>query len=124
MKDRIPYAANVPGDFYVEDGCCTMCGVPFVAAPELFGIWHDYRGYEHCYVTRQPTDPDEMEKMIETIARADLRCIRYRGHDPAILKRLIQIGEREICDDSPERILKRLGSLIRRNWRARSNADK
>ena len=38
MSRRIPHAANVKGDFYVEENCCTMCGVPFVEAPELFGI--------------------------------------------------------------------------------------
>jgi hypothetical protein len=33
MADHQPHPANVPGDFYVEDGCCTMCEVPFAEAP-------------------------------------------------------------------------------------------
>jgi len=27
---------NAPGEFYVEKDCCTLCGVPWTIAPELF----------------------------------------------------------------------------------------
>jgi hypothetical protein len=37
VAEHKPHAANVAGAFYVEDGCCTMCEVPFAEAPELFG---------------------------------------------------------------------------------------
>ena len=33
MEEHTPNPANVPGDFYVQDGCCTMCEVPFAEAP-------------------------------------------------------------------------------------------
>ena len=45
MSEHKPHPANVPGDFYVEDGCCTMCLVPFTEAPELFGECQDPKGY-------------------------------------------------------------------------------
>ena len=34
---RKPHALNVIGPFYVEDGCCTMCGVPIEYGRGLFG---------------------------------------------------------------------------------------
>ena len=36
VATRIPFALNVPGDFYVEDGCCVGCAVPFEEAPGHF----------------------------------------------------------------------------------------
>jgi len=35
VKPR-PYRLNVIGDFYVEEGCCTLYGVPESIAPDLF----------------------------------------------------------------------------------------
>jgi|GEM_PF-4407262 len=29
MSNRNPHPANMPGDFYVENNCCPMCGVAF-----------------------------------------------------------------------------------------------
>jgi hypothetical protein len=75
VADHIPHSANVPGDFYVEDGCCTMCEVPFAEAPDLFGSVQDPRGYTHCYVKRQPETPDELDQMVSVQ--------RNRGH-PAL----------------------------------------
>ena len=94
----IPHPANVPGDFYVEYNCCTMCGVPFVEAPELFGTHTDPAGYEHCFVKRQPATLKELDHMFGAIACAELQCIRYSGRDQHILNHLIRIGERSICD--------------------------
>ncbi len=45
-SERMPFPKNVPGDFYVEDGCCTSCGMPTTEAPELFAYAPD----GHCYV--------------------------------------------------------------------------
>ena len=96
MRKRIP--ANVPGDFYVESECCTLCGVPFVTAPSLFGQIPHADGYGECYVKKQPTSPSELDAMIETIAAAELRCIRYAGSDLTIRRRLADIGEGDVCD--------------------------
>jgi hypothetical protein len=91
----------MPGDFYVEDDCCTMCAVPFTDAPELFGTTQDPRGYQHCFVKRQPMTAGELDRMVSAIRHAEFGCIRYRGTDRLIQLRLIEIGERGICDNLP-----------------------
>lgn len=101
MTEHKPHPANVPGDFYVEDGCCTMCGVPFVEAPDLFGTCQDPGGYPHCFVKRQPELPSELDRMVSAIQCAELNCIRYRGSDRLIQLRLVEAGEAEICDSLP-----------------------
>src|SRR5439155_2532467 len=90
MAEHRPHPANVPGDYYVEDGCCTMCLVPFTEAPELFGECQDPKGYPHCFVKRQPETPDELTKMLSTIRCAELMCIRYRGTDRRIQLKLVE----------------------------------
>ncbi len=101
MTEHIPYPTNVPGEFYVEDGCCTMCEVPFAEAPNLFGTAEDPNGYSHCYVKRQPESPQELDQMVRAIRFAELQCIRYRGADRLIQLRLIGVGEGKICDGLP-----------------------
>ena len=98
MPEYQPHPANVPGDFYVEDGCCTMCEMPFVIAPDLFGTCQDRKGYPHCYVKRQPESPPELDQMVDAIRCADLQCIRYRGSDRLIQLRLIGDGLGVFCD--------------------------
>jgi hypothetical protein len=72
---------NVPGDFFVEDGCCTLCGVPWHIAPDLFS-------YEDsgCWVNRQPANTEELGRMIRVLQTQELDCIHYRGNDPKITK--------------------------------------
>jgi hypothetical protein len=101
MTEHKPHPSNVPGDFYVEDGCCTMCRVPLEEAPALFGICQDPRGYLHCYVTRQPETPPELAQMLRAIRCAELRCIRYRGTDRSLQLQLVEAGEGPICDALP-----------------------
>lgn len=98
MPEHTPHPANVPGDFYVEDGCCTMCEVPFAEAPELFGTGQDSKGYLHCYVKRQPVSLTEHEQLLSAMRCAELKCIRYRGSDRLIQLRLIDRGAAELCD--------------------------
>lgn len=98
MPDRPPHPSNVPGDFYVEDGCCTLCGVPFVEAPELFGTVGDATGASHCYVRRQPETHAEVEQMVGAITRAEFECIRYRGTDGLVQLRLVAAGAGAACD--------------------------
>ena len=99
MANSKPHPANVPGDFYVKENCCTMCDVPFVEAPGLFGVVTDDEGYEQCYVKRQPATPQELDQMIRTVGAAEFRCIRYRGQDRAVQQRLVRFGERAACDN-------------------------
>lgn len=101
MAERKPHPANEPGEFYVEDGCCTMCEAPFAQAPDLFGVCQDSRGYPHCFVRRQPVTPGELDQMVSAIQVAELQCIRYRGGDRAIQLRLVQGGDAGTCDHLP-----------------------
>lgn len=95
---HVPYPSNVPGDFYVEEGCCTLCEVPLAEVPDLFGVAET--PYTHCYVKRQPQTPSELGRMIRTVHAADLRCIRYRGTDRRIQLQLIEEND-DVCDELP-----------------------
>jgi hypothetical protein len=108
MSEHKPHFANVPGDFYVEDGCCTMCLVPFSEAPELFGECQDPKGYPHCFVKRQPETPTELTKMLRTIQCAELMCIRYRGTDRRIQLGLIETETGVVCDNLPPDLQQRV----------------
>jgi 4Fe-4S single cluster domain of Ferredoxin I len=93
-----PDPVNAPGDFYVDTNCCQMCGVPFVAAPELFGT---VGKPGVCYVKRQPETDEELDHMIDAISIAETKCIHYSGKDERIIQRLIQIGEGDVCVPPP-----------------------
>ena len=94
-----PHPANVPGDFYVEDGCCMMCEAPFAEAPTLFGRCQDSRGFQHCYVKQQPETQAELHQMLSAIHCSEMECIRYRGTDRLIQLRLVDAGDGPLCDD-------------------------
>lgn len=89
-----PHPDNAPGVFYVTAGCCTACGVPLDAAPELFA----YDQSSHCYVKRQPSTVGETEGALNAVRRAELACIRYRGDDPEILQRFAELDQLQVCD--------------------------
>jgi hypothetical protein len=99
MPAPTPHPLNVPGDFYVEDGCCISCLVPFEAAPEI--LKYD-EAAAHCFVARQPSSTEERRQMVVAITLSEVRCIRYRGQDPAVLGQLIQQGEQNQCDSPLE----------------------
>lgn len=94
------HPCNAPGPFYVEDGCCITCGVPHETAPGLFG-WTE--GDTHCFVRRQPADSEETDAMVRALWSAEVDCIRYRGCDPALLKRIAEFGSAGMCDMDPGR---------------------
>jgi hypothetical protein len=101
----------VLGDFYVEDGCCTSCGIPEHFAPDLF---EPGSTGEQCYVKMQPTAPDEFSRMLEVFRTQEVGCIRYRGADPWVLKSIEEMGEGSQCD---RRLswFQRAAALFRRN---------
>jgi hypothetical protein len=101
MSEHKPHPANVPGDYYVEDGCCTMCEFPFGEAAELFGVSQDGHGQQHCFVKQQPRTDAERERMIRALSGADLDCIRYRGTDYSLQLRLVELGMGRLCDRLP-----------------------
>jgi hypothetical protein len=108
MSEHKAHPANVPGDFYVEDGCCTMCLVPFSEAPELFGERKDPKGYSHCFVKRQPETQTELTKMLNAIRCAELMCIRYRGADRRIQLQLVEAETGVVCDKLPPDLQQRV----------------
>jgi hypothetical protein len=83
--------------FYVEDGCCTACGIPEGAAPDHFTFGEDGQ----CYVRRQPCTQQETGRMLQAMWGAELDCIRYRGHDSDVFQRLGAIGKPHLCDFPP-----------------------
>lgn len=89
------YPKNVEGDFYVEDGCCLACDVPNHYAPDLFSYDESY----HCFVSKQPTNQDELYRAIKIVMSSEVECIRYSGNDPQILKRLAEAGLSDSCDN-------------------------
>ncbi len=109
-----PHPANVPGDFYVEDGCCTLCGVPQVLAPELFSVIDDKA--EHCYVRKQPSTAAERRHMLDTIWGAELECIHYRGTERAVQTQLVTLGVGAVCDSLPMDLRMRLRWQRVRDW--------
>ena len=102
------YPRNAPGDFYVEDSCCTACDVPFYYAPDLF----KYDETElHCFVAKQPTDDQEIYQMIMAVWAAELQCIRYQGDNPQILRRLAEASVPEVCDQ--QQFVRGIAPLLR-----------
>ncbi|MBZ5709265.1 ferredoxin [Nannocystis pusilla] len=73
--------------------------MPDTEAPDLFAA-----AESHCYVRRQPTTPEELERMLSAISCAEFNCIRYAGDDPAILEQLALFGEAAVCDSMPPHI--------------------
>src|SRR5688572_8197390 len=90
-----PHPQNVPGPFYVENGCCLSCGMPSEIAPDMFE-WEE--GDTHCFVSRQPCDPKQLDRMMHAMWSSETMCIRYRGTDPVISRRIAEFGNEDSCD--------------------------
>jgi hypothetical protein len=124
MPDREP--TSVPGDFYVENQCCTSCEVPQMVAPDLVG-WID-ADMRHCYWKKQPETHEELRQAFAIFDGQELGCHRYAGNDPEIQAR---VG-RENCDHvradirawassvarAPQLLVPTEDSWLRRVWAA------
>ncbi len=96
MSDKPkPHAKNAPGPFYVVNGCCITCMTPHVQAPTLMGF-DDVE--KHCFVKQQPKTDDETYRAIRAVWSSEVQCLRYKGNDPEIMQRLVEIGEADACD--------------------------
>src|SRR5262245_10214849 len=93
--ERKPHPKNASGPFYVEKGCCMMCMAPHSEAPTLMGF-DDSDG--HCYVKQQPQTEEEFYLAIRAVRSSEVQCLRYRGDDPDMQRRLVEIGEADVCD--------------------------
>jgi hypothetical protein len=123
MSSRIAHPLNVPGDFYVEDQCCTMCAIPFSEAPSLFGTTADQ---DHCFVKKQPATDDEMTQMVSAIQSAELSCIRYKGNQRGIQIRLVEVNEGSVCDALPPDLQEVSDQRERQalaRWKERTNEE-
>ncbi len=113
-KRRFPAVEeNVNGDFYVEEGCCTMCGVPDAEAPTLFGGFDENGKSTHyqCFVKKQPETDKELEQMINVIAISEMGCIRYCGDNSEIKRQIIEMNETDKIDWFSEENNKEFGSI-------------
>lgn len=86
-----PHPANVPGPFYVEDGCCITCGVWEAEAPDLLA-WVPDADRPHCYVARQPETDAEFERMKAAMEVGEVDCIRVHNCRPDWAGRLRAAG--------------------------------
>ena len=98
-----PDPRNAPGPFYVRDGCCITCAVPWTEAPDLFGgLRADGAAPDGCFVVRQPETSDELARMLRVLDLQDVMCIRYRGAALEIREHLRVSGLSELCDEPDE----------------------
>jgi hypothetical protein len=96
--------------------------VPFLDAPNLFGIFLDPKGSQHCYVKRQPVSPAELDEMVNVIRCAEFQCIRYRGAEHLIQLRLVEADEGMVCDILPSDLrseAERRNAESERRWQVR-----
>ena len=110
MTTFLAHRENVPGDFYVEDGCCLTCAVPFTVAPDLFA-WTK-KGNEQCIVCKQPSTPEELDRMLLAFEVADMGCIRYKGIQRTVQMRLVEAREGKQCDDLPLDLLAKASATV------------
>lgn len=94
-----PHPANAPGDFYVEDGCCITCGVPLEEAPDVFA-WAGEPNESHCVVANQPKTGSAVDRTLNAMWSGEIQCIRYRGADSDIVRRIVEMGYTDLCDQS------------------------
>lgn len=99
---------NAPGDFYVEDGWCIACTAPEHAAPDLMDHSDTGAANYHCYFRRQPGTEAELDQAIEAVRAACCGVVRYRGSDPSIIHRLVNVGCADSCDRLPDSLDERI----------------
>lgn len=92
-----PHPANAPGDFYVEDQCCVTCGIPVEKAPDVFA-WFGEPEASHCVVAKQPITNEAVSRTLIVMCAAELQCIRYRGTDANIIRRILEMDRADLCD--------------------------
>lgn len=93
-REREQLRLQADSEIYVDDSCCTSCGVPWSVAPDLF----EERG-QSCTVLRQPRTVPELRRALRVFVTQDLGCVRYRGTDRRVVELLTRVGCRAHCDD-------------------------
>ncbi len=92
-----------------------------MTAPDLF----DVDAESHCLVKRQPRNDDEVDRMLLTMIRSEVGCIRYGGTDERIARRLAEQGEGLLSDVQPSPGVRRIhrDHVGLRNMRQPVDAD-
>src|SRR3974390_2622707 len=85
---------NAPGPFYVVKGECVSCGAPQAQAPGLVTL-----GDDGCYFHKQPETPAEVNDALRAMFVSCIDACRYGGRDPAIRRRLAEVGDSHLCDN-------------------------
>lgn len=57
-----------------------------------------YDDQNHCYVKRQPQSPDDLNRMLRAVHRSEVKCIRYRGVDKDVLRRMAEGDMGDLSD--------------------------
>jgi hypothetical protein len=81
-----PHPLSAPGDFYVQNGERTACGVPEHVAPDL--IAHTDERFWHCYWKKQPQTEFELEQAFKIFDGQEFGCHRYASTDTKIQERI------------------------------------
>jgi hypothetical protein len=65
QDEALPLVQSVSSNFYVQNTCCTSCGVPQAVAPDLVG-WTTENSLQ-CFWIKQPRTQDELDRAIKII---------------------------------------------------------
>ena len=76
------YKKNCKGDFFVEEGACTLCQAPEDIAPNL--IMSDNTS---CYFYKQPETEEEIDQALKAMESSCCADLVYNGTDPVIIKK-------------------------------------
>jgi hypothetical protein len=90
-----PTPLNVPGDFYVAKDECITCMAPEAEAPNLMEFDH---AANSCYFGRQPLTADEVDGAIRAVWVSCCQAVRYRGRDPNVQRKLLELGQGDSID--------------------------
>jgi hypothetical protein len=94
----VPHPKNAPGPFYVVNEACITCGLPLVAAPDLFPTGAELEQANHCYFKRQPSGDPEIGAAVEAVVTACCGSLRYGGTEASILELLRSKNGAQFCD--------------------------
>ncbi len=57
-----------------------------------------YDDQNHCYVKRQPETPEDLDRMLRAVHGSEVECIRYRGAEKDVLRRMAEGNLRHLSD--------------------------
>ncbi len=70
-------------------------------APNLIDFAKSDKGYETCFIKRQPQTLKEHFEIFAVMEVGELGCLRYSGSNNVIMQRLVEAGDSGCCDHLP-----------------------